>query len=207
METTIFEGSRLPSTKDSDFLQNFSAKKRDFQDFVEVYKKDLYTFLTLMSGDKDSSYQYVKQLFVKSYYKITKISDGESFKLWLYKLAISYARKMEGARSDEIEEWKQEEDEYFDLEGTGTKISREKVDLRRNPEALNRLDCLGQIFGELDFEQRAILIIKDVLNLSPKFISEVLSLSEGTVKLRLAKGREAFSIHSRTVEIERRERL
>jgi RNA polymerase sigma-70 factor (ECF subfamily) len=188
MEKPIFHGNRIFATKDYEFLKNFNVKKKEFESFVNLYKNELYTFLLLMSGDKQLSYDISRDIFVKTYYRISKSENAEMFKLWFYKYMYKRTLKIVDEFDEVYEDDSHTGDEYEDLEG------KDFVDEPNETQTFTGESViLYQALSTLDIESRAILIMKDIIKENSEFISNVLDLTEGTVRLRLSMARFKFS--------------
>jgi RNA polymerase sigma-70 factor, ECF subfamily len=204
MDKKIFKASAQPINKDHDFLKKFNSKKKLFNELVNIYKNDVFTFLSLLLGDKEKAKKEAEKLFVKTYYRISKFKDSDSFKVWLYKEMYFIGIKNSKKEISDIDSDSSYDLEYFDLEGDGTKITQERYNLKNDPTAINNFNCIVSVFHSLEIEMRVIVILKDILYEDINFISKVLDISIGTIKSRLAKGRHLFANKSSDVVIESR---
>jgi len=207
MDNNIFTGTRDSETADALFMRNFKSQKKDFNTLVNVYSKEIFTFLTLTTGSRDKALNLTRQIFVKAYYKISGINNSADFKYFLFKLMYNYSRKHSVQQKNNVEINISEDDEYFDLEGDGARIFYETIDLVKAPGALKREECLIYVLRNMEPDVRCIIIMKDILKLETAFISKLLNISEGTIRLRLATGRHHFSSAAKVIKIERRRKL
>jgi DNA-directed RNA polymerase specialized sigma24 family protein len=203
MEQYIFNESRKATSIDSEFIENFEAKRKSYKLFVDTYKNQIYSFLAYMTGNVEMAMADTREIFLKAYYKIIKVKDAKELKFWLFNKTYSYVKKIDRIGEDENTLDIPNDEEYMDLEGINVPYTIQKIDFRTNPDAINQWECINQIFSFIEFENRAILILKDILKLEIDFICKILDMSEGTVRFRLNKSRMIFSEQSKNIEIKR----
>src|SRR5580704_7061037 len=142
-----------------------------------------------------------QQVFVKAYFSLKRFDLRSAFGTWLYKIAVNecwdYFRKKkvrplvyEANLSDE--QIRHMEGLPEDREGV---LSHGSIDAARRAE---QRDLLDRLLVELDEQDRAMLVMKEVAGFTVDEVGEILELNANTVKVRL------FRARGRLVEIFRR---
>ncbi len=141
-----------------------------------------------------------QQALLKAYLSLKRFDLRSAFGTWLYKIAVNecwdYFRKKkvrplvyEANLSEE--QVRQMEALPEDREG----VFGHAVDAARRAE---QRDLLDRLLIELDEQDRAMLVMKEVAGFTVEEIGEVLDLNVNTVKVRL------FRARGRLVEVYRR---
>ena len=94
MSENIFEQNSIIENKDSSFIQNFKANKKDFKSFVDLYKLEVFTFLFLMIGDYN--------LAIKNFVTALRIDDNKKTKSTFTNMII----KSHISHKDKCNDWK-----------------------------------------------------------------------------------------------------
>ena len=125
---------------------------------------------------------------MKAYISLKRFDLRSAFGTWLYKIALNecwdYFRKKkvrpliyESSLSDD--QIRQMEGLPEDREGA---ISHAGIDAARRAE---QRDLLDRLLIELDEQDRAMLVMKEVAGMTVEEIGDVMSLNTNTVKVRL----------------------
>jgi RNA polymerase sigma-70 factor, ECF subfamily len=141
-----------------------------------------------------------QQVFVKAYFSLKRFDLRSAFGTWLYKIAVNecwdYLRKKKVRRL--VYEADLSEEQSRQLQG----ISEHAFGALRSPEdASHRVEqqqLVQRLLAELDEQDRAMLLMKEVEGFSVEEIGESLGINVNTVKVRL------FRARAKLVEIYRR---
>jgi RNA polymerase sigma-70 factor (ECF subfamily) len=141
-----------------------------------------------------------QQVFVKAYFSLKRFDQRSAFGTWLYKIAVNecwdYLRKKKVRRL--VYEADMSEEQSRQLQG----ISEQPFGALRSPEdAARRVEqqqIVNRLLAELDEQDSAMLVMKEVEGFSVEEIGETLGINVNTVKVRL------FRARARLVEIYRR---
>ncbi len=176
---------------DHELVERAAGGDRDaFEALVRAYEKRVYNMTLRMTGSNEDAYDLSQEIFLRVWRALPMFKGEASFSTWLHTLAsnacIDHARR-ERRRND------------ISLTGEGddgAAVETELPDLRYSPEsALEKKqirEAVDQALSELSFEHRQAVVLRDVQGLSYAEMAEILSLSEGTVKSRLSRAREAL---------------
>lgn len=149
-----------------------------FEILVERYKDLVYTLCYRFVGKDTDAEDLTQEVFTKIYLNFKNFEERSKFSSWIYRIAHNHCM-------DHINRRKRE----FDIIG---KYTEEKIRHRgiRSPKDLS--EKMQDSLNNMSPDQRGILIMKYVLGLDLREISEALELTVGAVKMRLKRAREEF---------------
>jgi RNA polymerase sigma-70 factor (ECF subfamily) len=142
----------------------------------ERYKKQLFGFFYNLNRDKDLSEDLVQNTFIRIIkYKHGFKGDGE-FKSWMFHIARNvnidhFKKNKKNNETDSLEVW---QEEATDDEETQLSIDQE-----------GNLQLLEKAIDQLDYEKRELITMSKIKGIKYKEIGEVLSCSEGAVKVKV----------------------
>ncbi len=168
-------------------------KEKDEAAFAEAFQlyKDLIFNLSFnMLADKSEAMDITQEVFLTLYRKIHRSRGECSLKTWLYRVALNQV-------SNRNRWWRRRfRHRTISLSLNGTSDEKKAVDLisdRPHPdrELLSQevRKALREGMDQLLFEQRAAVTLRDMHGLSYQEISDTLGVHVGTVKSRIARGR------------------
>jgi RNA polymerase sigma-70 factor, ECF subfamily len=156
-----------------------------FGDIVLKYQDRIYNLCRHMLGNANDAEDAAQDVFLKAYQALPKFQPEASVYTWLYRIAtntcIDYKKKpiFESLFGDSHE---------------GEKLVHDRASDAPSPEKLyesKQIDeALQESLGKLSPKLRAIIILKEIEELSYEEIADTLEISMGTVKSRIARARE-----------------
>ena len=176
----------MQTNDDRNQIERF--KKGDASAFGEIvlrYQDKIYNLCRHMLGNAADAEDAAQDVFLKAYQALRKFQLDASLYTWLYRIAtntcIDYKRKP-------IFE------SLFGDSGEGERLVHDRASDAPSPEKLYQSKQIDQALQEslakLSPKLRAIIILKEVEELSYEEIAETLDISMGTVKSRIARARE-----------------
>jgi RNA polymerase sigma-70 factor (ECF subfamily) len=180
---------------DAELIEQFkSGNDRAFNLLISRWNDAIYNFCLRVMGDRDDAAEITQRVFIKVYRKVESLQKPGAFKSWLYQIAMNQCR-------DEIKRRKR-----FQLfGGTSADYNESQAvmedqptfDIHDNPELqLDQLQLRSQIDRALlriPEEQRLVVVMKELQQLTFPEIALVLETPEGTVKSRLYYGLRALN--------------
>jgi len=165
-----------------------SFKQGDTSAFGEIvlrYQDKIYNLCRHMLGNAADAEDAAQDVFLKAYQALPKFQPEASLYTWLYRIAtntcIDYKKKP-------IFE------SLFGDSGEGERLVHDRATDAPSPEKLyqsKQIDkALQESLGKLSPKLRAIIILKEIEELSYEEIADALEISMGTVKSRIARARE-----------------
>ena len=172
-----------------------------YEELVRIHQPRLLAVIGGIMRRGEDVEDVAQQALLKAYLSLKRFDLRSAFGTWLYKIAVNecwdYFRKKkvrplvyESSLSDE--QIRHMEGLPEDREGS---FSHSGVDAARRAE---QRDLLDRLLVELDEQDRAMLVMKEVAGFTVEEIGDVLELNTNTVKVRL------FRARGRLVEIYRR---
>lgn len=165
-----------------------SARKGDvraFNQLVMLYQSMVYNLAYRILSDPDAAADAAQDAFLSAFKAMPKFRGG-SFKAWLLRIVTNACydqlRKKQRRPTSSLDDLPVEADHTTYLRDPA-KLPDEVVERHE----LNRVIQAG--ISTLPADQRTVLVLSDIQGLSYKEIAQSMSVSLGTVKSRLSRGR------------------
>jgi RNA polymerase sigma-70 factor (ECF subfamily) len=160
---------------------------------VQLWYKRIYNFCFKFFSDHDAAMEVAQKTFISLHRNINRLQDVARFRSWLYTIAVNYCReevrKTKSRRSASLQGLSVGDgDASYHWEESGHRNENPEKQLRHAELS----DLLQQCLMELNADQREVLIMKEYEGLKFREISEVLNVSENTVKSRMYYGLEGM---------------
>lgn len=174
-------------------------KRRDeaaFNELVRLYQERVFRLVLRMLGDRSEAEDVAQEVFITVFKSIDGFRGDSKLSTWIYRVAtnhcknrIKYLDRRARGKKKELDELS----EHGALESAsmGTSAQIERPD--QQAEA-NQIELIVRAaIMELDEDQRVLVIMRDVENMSYEEIQQETGLPEGTVKSRLHRARLALA--------------
>lgn len=166
------------------------AKKGDedaFAQLVEAHQNQVYGLTLRLTGSPEDALDLSQETFFNAWRGLPNFQGDCRFSTWLYRLATNvtfdFLRK----------EKRRREMTAPSLSGVEDSPERDIPDNSSSPqqrvEQKELRQALDAAIAQLSEEHRAVLVLREVSGLSYQEIADLLHLSEGTVKSRIARAR------------------
>ena len=164
-----------------------------FDAIFERYKSLVFNLTMRILGDREEAMDVSQEVFFAVYRKIHRFRGESSLKTWIYRIAINRA-------SNRCRWWNRLRrrgtvslDEHLSKDDSRT-FSESLESAASTPEEAylieeKRLE-IERTLRRLPIQQRVVVVMRDVEGMSYEEIAELLHVSLGTVKSRIARGRE-----------------
>jgi RNA polymerase sigma-70 factor (sigma-E family) len=150
-----------------------SRRDAQFTAFVADASKTLGRTAWLLTGDQEAAAELLQATLVKTYVAWPKVRVGE---------AAAYARRIMVNTS--IDGWRRHR------ETTGLPVAEAGVPSQE--AAFDERERLGRLLAGLPLQQRRVIVLRFLHDLSEKAVAEELGLPVGTVKSSTARGLAAL---------------
>jgi RNA polymerase sigma-70 factor (ECF subfamily) len=161
-----------------------------FAEIVRRYKNQITNFIYRMLNDYDRATDLAQETFVRVYMNAERYQANYSFSTYIYRiasnLAISELRQRKRRRLVPIPTFfsdKDQEEVEVDLPDTGLRGADESMIEEERRRAVSRA------IASLPEKYRTVIVLRDIEGRSYEEISQVLRLSDGTVKSRINRAR------------------
>ncbi|CAN5760550.1 sigma-70 family RNA polymerase sigma factor [soil metagenome] len=157
-----------------------------YNELVQHYQDYLFAVCVRVVNDREAAADAVQEAFFSAYRNLARFR-GDSFRAWLTRIALNAATDVLRLRkrrpADPYPEW---EDEAWQPPAD-EEDAPERQALRRSTAEL-----LGRALAQITADQRAAIVLYDVQGYDYQEIADLTSVSLGTVKSRIHRGRLAL---------------
>ncbi len=166
--------------------QTLAGQTRAFDELVRRHSRKLHAMLMQMVGSEADAYDIAQEAFVKAFRSLRYFNGQSAFYTWLYSIAANQARNF-------LRKRKRENSFSLDNDEKGNPHEKnrqlEDGDLVADPVRQAQLGDLKKklaaAINELSPAHREVVTLCDIQGMSYTEISELLHISEGTLRSRL----------------------
>ncbi len=169
-------------------LQAIRAGNSDaFSHFVDRYGDRLFSmFLYMTNGNHELAGEFAQETFIRAFERLSSFNETSTFYTWLYRIGRNRALDMLNKKAPQALD--REHLERIDDNHT----SQPYAAMERNEEQHIAQQHIHHALATLSDEHREIILLRDFDSSSYTNIADTLSISEGTVKSRLSRARNAL---------------
>jgi len=160
-----------------------------YDELVRTYNATIYHVAYRMLGDPADASDVVQEIFLKVFKNIGGFKAEAAFKTWIFRIAFSEIL-------NRLRWWKRRckyATVSLDEGPSGRPASDFVADAGPTPEEIlqfkERETAIQLALRKLSGEHRSIIVLRDIEGFSYNEIADVLGISIGTVKSRLARAR------------------
>jgi RNA polymerase sigma-70 factor (ECF subfamily) len=166
-----------------------------FEQMVSRYWGRIYAMVHQLLRNPEDAEEVTQDTFIRAHRGLVNFRGESAFSTWLYQIATNLARNRYWYW------WRRRRDKTVsfdqpiggDNETTLAEVIPAELetpeDATITQEFVNRI---AECMGKLSPKHREILVLRNVKNLSYEEIAEILHISVGTVKSRIARARESL---------------
>ncbi len=193
-ETDVPPTKAPPSAEKLAFLATLQrAKEGDLKAFEEIYQlyhRRIYNAVYGMLGDPDDAQDVTQDVFMRLHDALPTLRADEAFSTYLYRIALNLcrdrARRKKRVRFQSMDTPRADDD--------GDVEPMEFPDAGKLPEELLTTDELQARVREavltLSTDHKAVIVMHHFQGMEVNDIARILKVPTGTVKSRLARGRD-----------------
>lgn len=176
------------SVQESLFVLRLKANEdAAYDELVRTYNASIFHVAYRMLGDTADASDVVQEIFIKVFRHIGGFKGESALKTWIFRIAFSEIL-------NRLRWWKsRHRSSTVSLDDQPNGNEYYVRDSRPTPdEALESKEqelAIQQALGKLSGERRSIIVLRDIEGFSYTEIADVLGVSIGTVKSRLARAR------------------
>ncbi len=177
-------------------LQRFDAKVSiGFDELFDRYSAMVFSLAHQILGDREEALDVSQEVFLTIHQKLDTFRGESSLKTWIYRIAVHRA-------SNRFRWWNRiRRRGTISLEELMDKSSEREIRANASSSFQSPEDALlmeeervelQRLLLILPLQQRVALVLRDIQGLSYEEIAESMKISLGTVKSRIARGRETL---------------
>jgi RNA polymerase sigma-70 factor (ECF subfamily) len=185
----------LGAIREALLLRRLRARdERAFEEMVLLYRDRVFGLVVRMVGNREEAEDLAQEVFITVLKSIDTFRGESKFSTWLYRIAANHTKNRMKYLQRRAYKATSEYDESTERavqrgEGPGSQRAQ-------NPESAMagaQIDRVVQgAIAELDEDHRALVVLRDMEELSYEEIVAITGLNEGTVKSRLHRARTAL---------------
>ena len=178
---------------ESEFIERLKrGEAAAFEEWVAERSGEIYGLLFRLTENSEEARDLTQETFLRAFQSIGRFRGEADLRTWIYRIAINQAR-------NRWRWWRRRRrDSTVSLDATQGKSNQPLiatlVEVSQNPEqqtlAHEREVALRTALQKLGISYRATVILRDIEGLSYEEIAATLGINVGTVKSRLARGRQ-----------------
>lgn len=181
----------MGAPSDAELVRRFkSGDRAAYAEIVRRYQNRVFTICLRWLGESHLAEETAQDVFLALFRSLADFRGDAQLSTWIWRVAVNhcknrrlYGRRRHEGRHEPLEGTRDDDDapkRQFASDGPSTDVAVHLSESERLVrEALERLDP----------EDRAIIVMRDVEDLSYEEISDILDLPRGTVKSRLHRAR------------------
>ncbi|MBM3469622.1 MAG: sigma-70 family RNA polymerase sigma factor [Armatimonadetes bacterium] len=150
-----------------------------FDLLVRLHQDRVYNLAYRITGNREDASDAAQDAFVRAYQALPRYREDAAFSTWLYRIATNAALDLVRRRPAH----------------PAVELSAEFRAIDDPEAAANRREVTRRVhaaLGRLPVEYRTAVVLRDLQGLAYDEIARVLQVPLGTVRSRLARGREAM---------------
>src|SRR5919108_1356309 len=160
-----------------------------YDELVRTFSPSMFHVAYRMLGDTAEASDAVQEIFLKVFRNIGGFKGEAALKTWIFKIAFSEIL-------NRLRWWKRRyRFATVSLDDNPNGISTSEIVPDKGPTPEEVLQCkeresaIQQALGRLSHEHRSIIVLRDIEGFAYNEIADVLGISMGTVKSRIARAR------------------
>ncbi|MBI4850226.1 MAG: sigma-70 family RNA polymerase sigma factor [Acidobacteria bacterium] len=184
--------AEIIAAEDAALLARLQAGERyAFEELVNKYNTSVYNLALRLSNDREDARDATQDTFLKVYNNISKFRGDSQLRTWIYRITVNQVANQQ--------RWwrrrRREKTVSLDINDPNeTSVSQKLASSGLTPEqqalAAEKRRMIATALEKIKFDFRVAVILRDIEGLSYEEIAETLEVSVGTIKSRIARGRE-----------------
>jgi RNA polymerase sigma-70 factor, ECF subfamily len=164
--------------------------ERAFRELVETHRDRVYNITFRMLGNRAEAEDVAQEVFIAVFKMIGHFREESKFSTWLYRIAVNHCKNRIKYLARRHDRSRDELDETAHVNGVNGSIGAPMPSSPHKALESAQMEKLMQdAIANLDDDQRIVVVLRDVEDLSIEEICEITGLPDGTVKSRLHRAR------------------
>lgn len=164
-----------------------------FETMVYQYEKKVYNIAYRMFGNEHDAYDASQEVFIKIYQKLDQFKFDSAFSTWLHRLATNTCIDLYRKRKRQTKDQFSIDKEIYTKESTVTfDIEDDKHTPEEKAVQNETVNEVRTAINQLKEDHKAVLILRDINQMSYQEVADILDVSVGTVKSRINRARNAL---------------
>lgn len=156
-----------------------AGDKQAYAHIINKYKNPLYATILRMTKNPQDAQDFVQEAFIKVYERLDQYKETGSFSSWLYRVAINHC----------LDQFRKK---YYQT--TSEPVDEERIVNSQHPELVflkkEKSRQLERLIATLPEDERLIILLRYVNELSYDEISQLADVSVSTVRNKLHRAKK-----------------
>ena len=173
-----------PVITDEDLVDRYRyGEEEAFTEIFHRFSGMIYNVSYRMCGDPATAEDLTQEVFLRIHRHLAKFAGRSSLKTWIYRITVNHCNSRLGRKRLPTRSLDSEEGQRLQI-----------ADQRRDPEARaaahDAADQVAHALARIPSPYREAVILRDLEELDYQEIASVLNVRIGTVRSRIARGRD-----------------
>ncbi|HNH84471.1 MAG TPA: sigma-70 family RNA polymerase sigma factor [Acidobacteriota bacterium] len=181
------------SVADAELLARLRTGNREaFEELVTRYQSTIYNLAYRLLNDPEDARDVTQEIFLKIYQAASSFRGECEFRTWIYRITVNQVANQQRwwRRRWRRETISLETTQTEDGQPLAERLACATDDPEQKTLLLEQRQQLTAALAAIKFDFRGAAILRDVKEMSYEEIADALQISVGTVKSRIARGRE-----------------
>jgi RNA polymerase sigma-70 factor, ECF subfamily len=164
--------------------------ERAFRELLELHRDRVFNITYRMLGNRSEAEDVSQEVFITVFKTIDSFRGDSKFSTWLYRVAVNHTKnriKYLARRHDKKRDELDERSAETNSATSGSPARAAQPDKALASAQMEKL--MQEAIASLDEDQREVVVLRDIEDLSIEEICEITGLPDGTVKSRLHRAR------------------
>jgi RNA polymerase sigma-70 factor (ECF subfamily) len=166
--------------------------ERAFRELLDLHRDRVFNITYRMLGNRSEAEDVAQEVFITVFKTIDSFREESKFSTWLYRVAVNHTKnriKYLARRHDRDRDELDEGVHSQQVNGAVTGMPLRNAQPDKALASAQMESLMQEAIEALDEDQRAVVILRDVEELSIDEICQITGLPDGTVKSRLHRAR------------------
>ena len=155
-----------------------------FEEIYRQHEKMVFNLALRMTGSPEDAAELTQEVFLRVYRHLERFRGGSTLKTWVFRIALNCCRSRYRRRRLSFREISPDDTEALE------RIADPRPDPERDALNASLGERLDEALARVPMAFREAVVLRDVHGFTYDEISEILRIRIGTVRSRIARGRE-----------------
>jgi RNA polymerase sigma-70 factor (ECF subfamily) len=163
-----------------------------FNELVVTYQRRVFALVFRMLGRREEAEDLAQEVFVQVFKAIDQFRGESKLSTWIYRIAVNLCKNRTKYLSRRHANRQEDVDAMAERSSLASAKGVSVGDVSRPDELVEGMQLevvVKRAIAQIDPDFRAVLVLRDVEDLSYEEIASITGLPDGTVKSRIHRGR------------------